>query len=736
MRRLLKELEEKKVTFKDDEGETGEGGKEEGEGEEGEEGEVSGSTSGGNLFDLLGEGEDDTDENLEESEVIGGSGEPEEMQKVSKKKNECRSGTTGKKKKNKNKKGKGKGVTAGEGKSGKVVRGVGEEQEDSLDKILRELAVNDGFDSKSTEGTSQDKMDGMEGNVDGGEISGSEASRAEILGVDVQFLRADDELRRIFGSKMINAAERREEVEGGSGRRRSGPGRRGGVGGGHNRVGLTLKKLLLVQPMDHWMRWDGGLTMECVRSKGGFQYFQYVQSSSYLAVQSIYEDCVATHDPNTIARLLGKYPYHVDSLLALADVYRSMGEYQNSADLLERCLYALESAWHPWFNPRLGTCRLEYKIDENKQFFHALFRHMQHLTRRGCHRTALQVCKLLLSLDPEDPLGARFCIDYYALRGEQYEWLEKFVVQYSPDGSLSLFPNFSFSSALARFHSEALDKEKKGEEKKGGEQGRGGEIENSRMEVEATSQELLQQALLLHPLMLKKLVDKAPIKVDAHWAKILKHKLFAFPEGGGPSVEHLIELYLQRSSILWRAPDVQVWLRDVSLTILEMADRKGGDNGEISCWKAVRKEAFPSEVNEYRHLFLADFTDSIATLPPEEVAAMREAMGDGRGRGRGMPRAEMMMGPPQGREGEGGAPPLAVPEPQALDPAGQNALMVFLQALLPWNDFGVDPERGGEGGGEGDARNEQGFQGERRDGGRGGEGEGRDEDGGRGEGEA
>ena len=48
----------------------------------------------------------------------------------------------------------------------------------------------------------------------------------------------------------------------------------------------------------------------------------------------------------------------------------------------------------------------------------------QSLSRRGLHATALEVAKLTLSLDPEDdPVGLLTCIDYYALRAQQYSFL-------------------------------------------------------------------------------------------------------------------------------------------------------------------------------------------------------------------------------------------------------------------------------------------------------------------------
>ena len=65
-----------------------------------------------------------------------------------------------------------------------------------------------------------------------------------------------------------------------------------------------------------------------------------------------------------------------------------------AADLLERAVYALETACHPGFLGGMGggaeggggCSRLDYACDENKVFYHALFRHMQAVGRRGCNR--------------------------------------------------------------------------------------------------------------------------------------------------------------------------------------------------------------------------------------------------------------------------------------------------------------------------------------------------------------
>jgi hypothetical protein len=162
-------------------------------------------------------------------------------------------------------------------------------------------------------------------------------------------------------------------------------------------------------------------------------------------VQELFEAAKGANDLNAIAAILVKYPYHPESLLTFAKLFKYSGEHQSSADAVEKCLFAMESAWHPLFGPLQGNYQLKYSHDTNKPLFTALFSHMKNLDRRGCHRSALEVCKFLLSLDSDDPKGALFCIDYFALRSQQYKWLEQFAEEYRCDNSLWLFPNFSFS---------------------------------------------------------------------------------------------------------------------------------------------------------------------------------------------------------------------------------------------------------------------------------------------------
>ncbi|TKY64179.1 Transcription factor 25 [Spatholobus suberectus] len=384
---------------------------------------------------------------------------------------------------------------------------------------------------------------------------------------------------------------------------------RGVRGRGH----YNLRKSVLVTPSDNWLRCDDSLSMQFLEIKNGYNYFRYVHSPSYSQSQRAFEAAKAINDINGIASILQHRPYHIDSLLTMAEYFAVLGEQQMSADAIARCLYALECAWHPMFNPLQGNCQLKFKHDTNKPIFTALFTHMKNLDRRGCHRSALEVCKLLLSLDFDDPMGAIFCIDYFALRAEEYAWLEKFSEEYKSDNSIWLFPNFSYSLAICRFYLECEA------------------CKDDCMDAEkASSSDLIKQALMLHPSVIKKLVAKVPLK-DRAWTDVLKHAFFRSDQTGIPSQDHLINIYVERNYLIWRLPDLQKLLGGGAKLVIETLEN---NKSEVKDWACVRKEAFSSEKNEYGHLLVSDFSDSLSLIPRENlqqfmgVPRMMEGMQD------------------------------------------------------------------------------------------------------------
>ncbi|KAL9304205.1 hypothetical protein ACSQ67_021468 [Phaseolus vulgaris] len=492
-----------------------------------------------------------------------------------------------------------------------------------LDLILEDLSLNVNSSAEQPV-SSKDK------------IKSVKQQATSVLKVDPKYLNAENELRRIFGSKVMKSFETSNQAS--SSRQ---------MRGVRGRVHYNLRKSVLVTPSDNWLRCDDSLSMQFLELKNGYNYFRYVHSPSYSQSQRAFEAAKAINDINGIASILQHRPYHIDSLLTMAEYFTVLGEQPMSADAIARCLYALECAWHPMFNPLQGNCQLKFKHDTNKPIFTALFTHMKNLDRRGCHRSALEVCKLLLSLDSDDPMGAIFCIDYFALRAEEYAWLEKFSEEYKSDNSIWLFPNFSYSLAICRFY---LEREA---------------CKNDGMNAEkSSSTDLMKQALMLHPSVIKKLVAKVPLK-DRTWTDILQHAFFRSDQTGIPSVDHLINIYVERDYLIWRLPDLQKLLSGAAKLVIETLE---SNKSEVKDWACVRKEAFSSEKNEYGHLLVSDFSDSLSSIPRENL---QQFMGVPRMMEDGMQDENQFANLP----GNGHAP---------RGVANRNALAVLFESMLPW----------------------------------------------------
>ncbi|KAH0462146.1 hypothetical protein IEQ34_009721 [Dendrobium chrysotoxum] len=557
--------------------------------------------------------------------------------------------------------------------------------EESLDSILEELSIDV---KASHENRCHSAKEQNENVIDATKKQGG----SSILTVDSKYLKVENELRKIFGSRVVSSFENNE------------------IGGnlrqmhGGRRAIYNPRRTILVTPSSFWPRWDGSLSMELIETKDGLHYFRYLHSAAYSHAQEAFEAAKSANDLNAIASILAHYPYHIESLLTFAEVFKFSGEHQSSADVLAKCLFALECAWHPLFTPMQGNCQLKYIHDTNKPFFTALFCHMKNLDRRGCHRSALEVCKLLLPLDYDDPKGALLCIDYFSLRAEEYRWLEEFVDEYRSDNSLWMFPNFSYSLAFARFFIEH-------------------DLSSSSNSTEqtekASSTDLMKQALMLHPLVLQKLVAKAPLK-ESLWTQILKNSFFGSAKAGSPTLEHLISIYVERSYLIWRFPELQNLLKEAALQRAAAKPRIGHASGKklshqremskyftigrihmsdgeidgdiisriqigwlkwrnasgLLCDRKVRLKLngkfYKMVVRPaiYSHLLVSDFSDTIPTIPPEELR-------------------QFMFGPHLDEihpGDEGDANPQTAHATHEV--AGRNAAVVFLESLLPWVHYG------------------------------------------------
>lgn len=150
-----------------------------------------------------------------------------------------------KKKKNKKKKSKDNAVS---GKRG---------SEKELDLILEDLALNANSSNEqhvSTEGKAVNAK---------GKSKSVKQDAVSILLVDPKHLSAENELIRIFGSKVVKSFENTNNQPSSSRPMR-----------GVRRVRHNLKKTVLVTPANTWLPCDDSLSMQFLEIKNGYNYFR------------------------------------------------------------------------------------------------------------------------------------------------------------------------------------------------------------------------------------------------------------------------------------------------------------------------------------------------------------------------------------------------------------------------------------------------------------------------------
>jgi hypothetical protein len=153
-------------------------------------------------------------------------------------------------------------------------------------------------------------------------------------------------------------------------------------------------------------------------------------------------------------------------------------------------------------------------------------------------------------------VGVLQCIDYYALRAAEGAWLSRFGHTFRCDGALPTLPGWAFSLAMAAWAHEA--------------DARAGSASADAARVDAgvdagalRADEALRDALLLHPAVLPRLVERLTagnaVSLDAEWRATLAAPLFTGATcGGSASLEHLVDIFVERHNSLWRPAGVLV----------------------------------------------------------------------------------------------------------------------------------------------------------------------------------
>uniref|UniRef100_A0A8C8BR03 Transcription factor 25 n=1 Tax=Otus sunia TaxID=257818 RepID=A0A8C8BR03_9STRI len=396
--------------------------------------------------------------------------------------------------------------------------------------------------------------------------SGIIADSRPLLYVEHRNLNPENELKRYFGARAVLGDQRPRQ-----------------------RQRQYVRSTWLTAPKNTWPRYSKtGIAMQLVDTRRGVQHFTFEHHREYQQVQFKFLDAVESMDPNNIVLLLQMNPYHVDSLLQLSDVCRMQEDQEMARDLIVA---------RGCFSPNLGAkpcC-----CSPRRAFFLALFKHLMFLEKRGCPRTALEFCKLILSLDPEnDPLCVLLLIDFLSLRAREYTFLTRIFQEWESHRNLSQLPNFAFSVPLAYFFLSQQEERS--------------ELEISQARERAAR--LIQLALIMFPSVLMPLLDRCSVQPDA---RVTSHPFFGLNAqiSQPPALNQLTSLYVGRTHSLWKDPAVMAWLETHVHEVLRMVDARDPLVEDSEHKRKMRYQSAPRNI--YRHVILSEMKEATAALPLE-----------------------------------------------------------------------------------------------------------------------
>ncbi|GAB4815862.1 hypothetical protein N2152v2_002908 [Parachlorella kessleri] len=263
-------------------------------------------------------------------------------------------------------------------------------------------------------------------------------------------------------------------------------------------------------------------------------------------------------------------------------------------------------------------------------------------------------------------------LEQAATKGHRFAWV------YGGDQSAQLYPNIVYSLALAKWYQEQEQLEGASSSRRGSSSGSGRSASASQQQQQQqggegstageaqSSSDLLTKAVLMYPIVVTQLLKKLQEK--------------GTEMGGSPSLGHLVDIFVERQHLLWKAQPVQEWLKAACRRAVE--GRGLPDGITAADWACVREQAIPSsDDNQYRHLRLYEFSDTVQRIPAEHLHGMHPGGGAGAAaagiRPEDLAALEAEFRDLQARAQAEGRPP------EELLQDG-NPLMMLLRTLLPW----------------------------------------------------
>ncbi|KAK4684026.1 transcription factor 25, partial [Tremellales sp. Uapishka_1] len=469
---------------------------------------------------------------------------------------------------------------------------------DEVDRALAELKLKYGEEKDVSSAAESSKM------AESFEASTSFLDIRNLLSVDPKNLDADAELRRFFGSKVIASST---------------PTTKG-------RAAPSAKlRSVLAKPKPNWPPATSlsGLVMRemtddetsalyerrttPLEGDGGEKWFTFEHSGAWREVERQFLGATRSHDPNELMALLSVYPWHVDTLLQMCEVYRLQSDIGAASEYAERALYAFDRCLIPSFNVQSGTTRLDFDRVENRAMFLAVHRIIAYLARRGCWVTAFNFAKLLFALDPEgDPHAAGLWLDFMAIKSGNIAWLKSIMnldMAAVSTGIMQLqaLPGMVYNHAL----------------------GLRIEEEKNKTKDHIESDKALRAAMIRYPQVVVLLADKIGASVPS---ELRSNPLFEVQGGYIESEDNLAHLlshiYVARSEALWKEPPLIKWFGSIATSLLPTVD--SSENLALRTHSLglllIPKDPVDGSLNTplsiCRHVFCSESTSWLGFLPP------------------------------------------------------------------------------------------------------------------------
>ncbi|GAA5889777.1 hypothetical protein JCM8208_001128 [Rhodotorula glutinis] len=452
---------------------------------------------------------------------------------------------------------------------------------DEIDRALAELAVKGGDAGATATAGPQKRLDPKWVAV------------KEAYTFDPKFLDSDAELRRMFGSKVIGSAPQapRSHLHA---RFANNP---------HHASSVRRAPSYLATPEPGWPSPSGVLALTRydgpeARDDDSGEWHTFAHPPSYKQAQLMFLEVLQQADGNRLYDVLAALPYHVDTHMQLSEMMAQQGDLGASSTHLTRALYALSAPLPPTFTS--GSFRLPYSQVENRALYLGIARKVALMVKRGTWRTGFEWAKIGLGMGgAEDPVGMLCWIDFLAPKAGQNDWFFKTIDALDaayPQMLVQSYPGLAFAKALCIRNQE-----------------------EERKEDDTKSSAALKSAILRFPMVATLLSNTSAFDLPPSFVTHRRAQLDgAFTKNPSYTLSLLSELYVARSSPLWKDPASTAWLRKVVAQAAPQLDDQSLEDVRVG-EKLFDEGPFPqgyAPAGLIRAAFISEIASVKPYLPP------------------------------------------------------------------------------------------------------------------------